>query len=182
MSFIQHTEDQTCHNLDIDSLYEKQHERIKKQMGIFNIILNRIHGRIKKASKLPNQSYIWYEVPLYIIGQPIYDKGDCIAYVVNKLAENGFYVRVVDVNHLYISWANWVPNYVRSEIKSKQGINVDSFGNIIGEPTPVAEINAEAEKSNKTKYLPTNAHKLSSSLVYRPDIIDELERKMGGKT
>ena len=178
MSYIQHDEDQTLHSLDIDQLYEKQHQRILKQLGIFNVILNRVHQRIKKAARTSQIKHIWYEIPLYIIGQPIYDKGDCVAYVVNKLAENGFYVRVFEVNKLYITWSNWVPQYVRSEIKQKQGIAVDSFGNVMQQPTEVEQINEEVEKTNKKKYLPTNAHKLTSSLVYQPDVIDELERKM----
>ena len=65
-----------------------------------------------------------------MIGVPKFDIATCIAYVIDKLQENGFLVRYTHPNLLLISWGHWVPDYVRSEIKKKMGVVVDGFGNV----------------------------------------------------
>ena len=57
-----------------------------------------------------------------MIGVPKYDSDSCIAYVIDKLQENGFKIRYTHPNMLFISWQHWVPEYVRSEIKKKTGV------------------------------------------------------------
>ncbi len=66
-----------------------------------------------------------------MIGVPKYNQGECIGYLLDKLQDNGFQVRYIHPNCLFISWKHWVPGYVRSEIKKKTGINIDGNGNII---------------------------------------------------
>lgn len=78
-----------------------------------------------------DEKYIWYQVPPYIFGEPIYDQTDCIAYVVTKLAENGFHVKYINPGTLFISWDNWVPTYARQEIRKRTGYILDEKGNII---------------------------------------------------
>ena len=106
--------------ISIDDLYEKRQKRDIKQISIFNKILNRIHKRIQYIAKnKQTDTSIWFNVPEYIIGEPIYDKGECIGYLVSKLDDNGFHVKYMHPNTLFISWHNWVPSYVRNEIKKK---------------------------------------------------------------
>jgi hypothetical protein len=40
-------------------------------------------------------------------------------------------VRYTHPNLVFVSWANWCPSYVRSEIKKKTGIVIDGHGNTI---------------------------------------------------
>ena len=118
--------------INIDDLFEKKHLRDQKQLAIFNKLLNRIHKRIKFTShNKSSDRYIWFTVPEYIFGEPVYDQGECIGYLVVKLEENGFHVRYMHPNTLFISWDNWVPAYVRNEIKKKTGKVVDEKGNLI---------------------------------------------------
>ena len=42
----------------------------------------------------------------------------------------------------FISWQNWIPDYVRNEIRKKINVNVDGHGNVI-------EKNAEKDKDAK---------------------------------
>ena len=55
-----------------------------------------------------------------MIGIPKYNNADCIAYLINKLKKNGFIVKYTHPNMLFISWKNWIPDYVRQEIKKQQ--------------------------------------------------------------
>lgn len=117
--------------INIDELYEKRQNRDLKQLSIFKKILHRIHNKIQKTSRSKsNDRHIWFTVPEFIFGEPLYDQGDCIAYLVNILTDNKFHIRYIHPNTLFISWVHWVPSYVRSEFKKKTGKVIDEFGNI----------------------------------------------------
>ena len=89
--FLFTEDDDNVRKVNIDELYEKKQKRDQRQLSVFNKILNRINKRITTTSQMKrDEKYIWYQVPPYIFGEPIYDQTDCIAYVVTKLAENGF--------------------------------------------------------------------------------------------
>ena len=99
--FIFNNDEESNTKINIDELYEKKQRRDLKQIAIFNKILNRIHKRITHTSrnKNINDTHIWFLVPEYLVGEPIYDKGECIAYIVNKLQENGFHTK-----YMFFMW------------------------------------------------------------------------------
>ena len=77
--------------IDIDELYEKKRQHDLGKLEVFNKILNRIHVRIKTTSRQKlNEQFCWFVVPEVIIGVPKYDQGACIAYLMDRLKENGF--------------------------------------------------------------------------------------------
>lgn len=189
MSCILTVDDEESHgNINIDELYEKKQRRDLKQLSIFNKILNRIHKRITVTSR--NRSvdkHVWFTVPEYIFGEPVYDQGDCLGYLVNKLEENGFHVRYVHPNTLFVSWGNWVPSYIRNEIKKKTGKIIDEHGNIIekgdGEEDNDPNSKLLADKNNgsqkgKKEYTPINQYKPTGNLVYNPEMFEKLEKKV----
>jgi hypothetical protein len=125
-------DEEALSKVNIDELYEKDHRRDQKQLSIFNKILNRIHKRITTTSRNKKaEKYAWFTVPEYIFGEPVYNKGDCIAFLITKLEMNGFFIKYMHPNTLFISWEKWVPSYVRHELKKKMGVIVDEKGNII---------------------------------------------------
>jgi hypothetical protein len=115
--------------LNIDELYEKKRQYDLSKLALYNKILNRIHVRIKTTSRQKvDEQFCWFVVPELIIGVPKYDQASCIAYLMDKLKENGFNIRYIHPNTLFISWVHWVPSYVRSELKKKTGIVIDEYG------------------------------------------------------
>lgn len=115
--------------LNIDELYEKKRQYDLSKLALYNKILNRIHVRIKTTSRQKvDEQFCWFIVPELIIGVPKYDQASCIAYLMDKLKENGFNIRYIHPNALFISWLHWVPSYVRSELKKKTGIVIDEYG------------------------------------------------------
>jgi hypothetical protein len=169
--------------INIDDLYEKKHLRDQKQLGIFNKILNRIHKRIKFTShNKSNDTHIWFTVPEYIFGEPLYDQGECIGYLVNKLEENGFHIRYMHPNTLFVSWNNWVPSYVRNEIKKKTGKIVDEKGNIIDnseeDDNVMTDKNGGPTIKGKKEFTPINQYKPTGNLVYNPEMLENLEKKI----
>ena len=129
-----HDEEETTDKVDIDSLFEKKQQKDLKQLAIFNKILNRIHKRINLTAKSKvNEKHIFFTVPEFLFGEPLYNQGDCIGHLVVKLEENGFDVKYMHPNNLFISWKNWIPGYVREQVKKKTGKIIDNRGNIIGD-------------------------------------------------
>ncbi len=118
--------------ISIDELFEKKRQKDLQQVNVFNKVLNRVHVRIKTASrqKVDNQ-FCWFLVPPTILGVPQYDQASCIVYLMDKLSHNGFHVQYVDPNVLFISWLHYVPSYVRTELQKKTGVQVDEFGNVV---------------------------------------------------
>ena len=128
--------------INIDELYERKRQHDLNQLALYNKLLNRIHVRIKTTARQKiDEQFCWFIVPEIMIGVPKYDQGACIAYLVDKLKENGFAVRYIHPNTLMISWNHFIPSYVRSELKKKTGIIIDENGEI------AARINPENRKS-----------------------------------
>lgn len=80
---------------------QKKREEIKYKT--FLKIYDNIEKKISFASA-SNFYYVWYEVPEFIIGFPLYNLEECKKYVVNKIQENGFTVEEFDVNIILITW------------------------------------------------------------------------------
>lgn len=186
-------DDDKVNRVNIDELYEKHQRRDLKQLSIFNKILNRIHKRITTTNRMRrNDKHIWFQVPDYIFGEPLYDQGDCIAYIVTKLQDNGFFIKYMHPNTLFVSWENWVPTYKRNEIKKKIGIVLNEKGEVVerldqGEETPEdinaglfnnpRNINITPTKPQK-QYTPIDQYKPTGNLVYNKDILDKIEKKV----
>ena len=120
--------------LNIDELYEKKRQHDLMKLELFNKMLNSVHKRIKLTSrqKVDNQM-CWYLVPETILGVPKYDQGACIAFLMDKLKNNGFNVRYIHPNLLFISWMHWVPGYIRTEFKKKTGMSINEYGQKVEE-------------------------------------------------
>jgi hypothetical protein len=191
MSCFLFTNDEETHQkINIDELYTNNQQRDLKQIAIFNKILNRIHKRIQFTGRNKrNDKHIWFTVPEYIFGEPVYDKSECISHLVVKLEENGFHVRYIHPNTLFVSWQNWVPSYVRNEIKKKMGVVLDEHGNVIQKKDnqDPEDINSQllGEKNggndtqkNQKQYTPINSYKPSGNLVYKPEIFEKIEKRL----
>lgn len=129
--FLLANDEESSGKINIDDLYEKKKNRDLKQLSIFNKILNRLHKKITLTGRNKrNDRHVWFVVPEYIFGEPVYDVGECIAYIYTKLEENGFLVKYIHPNTIFVSWLNWVPSYVRSEFRKKTGNIMNESGKI----------------------------------------------------
>lgn len=200
--FLHANEEESIGKVNIDDLYEKNKNRNLKQLSIFNKILNRIHNRIKLTGRNKrNEKHIWFLVPEYIFGEPVYDKGECIAYLVHKLEDNGFLVKYIHPNTLFVCWSNWIPSYIRTEFKKKTGKIMNEKGEIT-DPRKAANddddeededgINAgifnrtnhssnqdgasSSKKQNKD-YTPIDKYKPTGKFVYNPDVLEKMDKR-----
>ena len=181
------TDEEAQNKINIDDLYEKKHQRDLKQLSVFNKILNRIHKRIQITGRnKKTDRHIWFTVPEYIFGEPNYDQGECLGYLVSKLEENGFFIKYMHPNTLFVSWENWIPAYTRNEIKKKLGVVLDEKGNIIEKDenkeieshdpnVRLMQINA---KKDQRHFTPIGQYKPTGNLVYHPEMFEKLEKKV----
>jgi hypothetical protein len=186
MSIFLFDEEETQGKINIDDLYERQQKKDLKQVTIFNKILNRIHNKIRITARGRNgEKFIWFTVPEYIFGEPVYQQSDCIAYLVDKLEDNKFHIRYMHPNSLFVSWAHFVPSYVRSEIKKKMGIIVDENGNVVekleggqGDNLNDRLLNRSVEKKEQKNFTPISNYKPTGNFVYDPEFFEKLGKKI----
>ena len=190
--------DDFSEKLNIDDLYEKKRQQDLSKLALFNKILNRIHVKIKTVSRQKvDEQFCWFLVPEVIIGVPKYDQGSCIAYLIDKLKSNGFSVRYIHPNLLFISWMHWVPLYVRNELKNKTGIHINEYGEKIDNNGEMESnqlrlnitnpndllINMKEQdmlqkgKQTKKEYTPIKSYKPSGNLIYDDDVLNKIENK-----
>ncbi len=183
-----HDEEDQIQKMNIDELFEKNKQKDLKQLSIFNKILNRIHKRIQYTARSKKDKFIFFTVPEYLFGEPLYNQGDCIGFLVVKLEENGFEVKYMHPNSLFVSWKNHIPGYVRSEVRKKTGVTIDSKGNVLNKEEieennndPDSRLlNDKKEKPNdksKKEYTPINDYVPTGNFVYNEDMIKRIEKR-----
>jgi hypothetical protein len=175
--------------INIDELYEKKRQFDLNKLELFKKILNRVHVRIKTTAKHnKHEKFCWFVVPEVIIGVPKYDQAGCIAYIMDCLKTNGFEVRYIHPNTLFISWNHWVPTYVRNEIKKKTGVVINEYGEKIEDENKQDEEDEYYEEQtnkvgsqqikNSKKYTPIDTYKPLGKLVYSEDLLNKLGDKI----
>ena len=183
--------DDFSEKINMDELYDKKQQNDLSKLNIFNKLLNRIHNKIKLTSRQKiDEQHCWFVIPEVMIGVPKYDQGACIAYIHEKLRENGFYVKYYHPNLIFIRWKNCIPGYVRTEIKKKMGVVLDGHGNVIdpnenaNKPLSLSNDNILLNThnpaqltENKKEFKPIQEYKPSGSLIYNNEIFRKIESK-----
>jgi hypothetical protein len=80
-----------------------QKERDTIKFKTFGKIYNKIEKKIMLASSI-NLYYIWYEIPEFIIGCPLYNLEECKKFIIKQIKENGFTVEEFNENIILITW------------------------------------------------------------------------------
>ena len=182
-------------SINLDDLYERKKQYDLNTLSIYNKLLNRVHNRIKLVSRQQiNEQFCWYVVPEIILGIPKFDHNACTAYLIDKLQSNGFVVRYTHPNLLLIVWKDFIPSYVRDEIKKKTGIVVDGKGNKVEkDENQSSQLNntpnnpnelmfqrgnkmAIENKSNKD-YKSIDSYKPTGNLIYNENLLKKIEEK-----
>lgn len=84
-------------------LINSQKEREKSKYKIFAKVYSNIEKKISLASGC-NFYYVWYEIPEFLIGSPLYNLDECRKAVVLQLKDNGFDVEEFENNILLVKW------------------------------------------------------------------------------
>ena len=91
------------HRLNILELHRTINEKKMKHNMSFEEVLKGCHKRIIAQTDIKKMN-MFYEVPLFVIGFPLFDISECIEFLIKELETNGFLVRYFFPRYLYISW------------------------------------------------------------------------------
>lgn len=92
--------------ISLNSLYEMKNKKEKSKNFIFDEIIEKCHIKIKRIANNGGLN-IFFKIPPFIIGKPLYNINECKIYIINALKKNGLYVRTFtqpNENIIYISW------------------------------------------------------------------------------
>jgi len=152
-------------NLNTKILYEqikKQNDiKNKSREQIYNKILNKIQKKIFKTSS-NDIFYILYEIPKFIIGEPLYSISKCAEYIIHNLETNGFKTKFFNKKQLktcgikkpplcilLISWEHLKQNY-SSNNKTYPNKNDKTYPNKNDKTYPYKNDKTYPNKNDKT--------------------------------
>ena len=182
--FLYADDEEATAKVNIDDLFERKQFRDLKQLSIFNKILARCQKRIHLTGRNKrNEQHIWFQIPEYIFGEPVYDVGDCIAFIVMKLENNGFHVKYLHPNTIFVDWKSYVPSYVRTEYKKKTGKIMDEKGGITDPTLEEAPDDPQVQQQqqqlkSKQQFTPIAKYKPTGKFMYDTTMIESLEKKL----
>ena len=90
-------------NLNIYDLQKEISKKKEQRTRSFDKVLEICHNKIKEASK-KELTKMYFNVPEYVMGLPMYNLTNCIEHIIHCLQQNGFYVRYYFPKYIYISW------------------------------------------------------------------------------
>ena len=159
-------------HLNIDELYETKRKSDLNRVSIYTKLLNKIHTKIKTASKQRNSNqFCSFVMPEVLLGYPNYNFAECLNFILDRLDQDGFITRYIHPNLIFICWSHWVPGYVREELHKKTKLQVDSFGN------EIEKKEKNVVKFEKSESKPISTYKPSGLFVYDDDLIQSMKIK-----
>ena len=172
--------------LNLDELYRQKQMRQDNKLKIYNRVLKRVHDKIKHTSRQRNSMcFCAYVVPEFMLGVPKYDSSACIAYIIEKLVDNGLAVKYTHPNLLMISWNHYIPPQARQQYKKQTGVTIDGFGNVKqrknnnnNSTDPNALLAKDSKVSVKKKdqnFKDINSYTPQNSIIYNNDLMKKIE-------
>ena len=87
----------------VTELLKEQNIKKKQKEKTFKKIYKNLEKRIIIANSANNNS-LWFEIPEFILGIPIYNIIECKDYLQKKLKKNEFSSQFIEPRYLSIKW------------------------------------------------------------------------------
>ena len=78
-------------------------KRQETRLCTFVKVLEKCYMKIERTAA-SDSLFVFYEVPMFVLGCPLFNVNDCIAFMKENLEKNGFLVKYYFPNIIYISW------------------------------------------------------------------------------
>lgn len=91
------------HTISVMDIYKKLEHKKLKRVASYEHVLKSCFDHIQKVAD-KEEYHTVFEVPLYVVGLPLYNMTQCIAYIICQLRKQGFFIRFVPRQYIYISW------------------------------------------------------------------------------
>lgn len=107
--------------LNILDLHRTISSKQQKRVECFDKVLELCHKKILHHSE-NKKTRLFYEVPEFQLGYPLYDINECIQHVMAELKSNGFISTYYFPKYIYVSWD-------LEEIDQQKATNKKQFAN-----------------------------------------------------
>jgi hypothetical protein len=98
--------------LPASTLFDVRLKKDQARHRAYNQILEQALNKVAHSAVQPNQpTFVYYNVPPFVLGLPSLDLKDCIVYIVHQLRNQGYEVRYTYPNLLWISWSHHEQKY-----------------------------------------------------------------------
>jgi len=109
--------------LPANTLFDVRLKKDQARQRAYNQILEQALQKVASSVTAPNQpTFVYYNVPYFILGLPAIDLKDCVVYIVYQLRYQGYEVRYTYPNLLWISWAHHERQYLMEKNPIVQSI------------------------------------------------------------
>jgi hypothetical protein len=116
--------------LPANTLFDVRLKKDQARQRAYNQILEQALQKVAHSAMAPNQpTFVYYNIPPFVLGLPALDMKDCVVYIVYQLRLQGYDVRYTYPNLLWISWAHHERQYlmeknpiIQSMMPSKKGV------------------------------------------------------------
>ena len=116
-------------SFSIYEIHKKQRQKEIRRLGLYQKILNRCFSKIRLCVEKDNL-YCFFKLPEYMSGSPLYNMTDCLFYMLNELAKNGFAAKYCHPLMIYITWPQKEKN-LKLEYNQEENDNLNKFKNEI---------------------------------------------------
>ncbi|QOI90276.1 hypothetical protein QKU58_gp055 [Pyramimonas orientalis virus] len=89
--------------LNIFELQNSINKKKQHRTNIYENVLEKCHTKIKTAANKEKYE-LFYDVPQYVVGLPLFNINECIDFIIKQLSNNGFEVKYHFPKMLHISW------------------------------------------------------------------------------
>ena len=96
--------------LNIKDLQKEVAYRQQKNNEVYEKILGLVHKKIIGTNEKSDDYCCIYKLPNFMYGYPIYNSHKCMEYLITKLSNNGFDIRMIDMSSIFISWRPTIKN------------------------------------------------------------------------
>lgn len=106
---------------NINNLHNEKNVKEKIKTEAYILVLNKCIEKIVYTNKHTDQTYIFFDVPRFLIDYPFYDMNSCVMFIMNKLVPNNYTVSFIAPFYLYIDWSTEItlkiPDKLRLQTK-----------------------------------------------------------------
>ena len=103
----------------INNLHNEKNIKEKIKTEAYILVLNKCIEKIMYTNKHTDQTYVFFDVPKFLIDYPFYDMNSCVMFIMNKLIPNNYTVSFIAPFYLYIDWSNDIKSNVFNNIPDK---------------------------------------------------------------
>lgn len=114
-------------SLNINKLRSEVEDREQKKLKIFENILEMCYQKILNTNKKSDNYNCTFIVPNVVFGLPLYNIGDCITFIMDKLVDKGFEIYFALPTTIHISWQP--EGYKNTNSYINNNINTQSIPN-----------------------------------------------------